>query len=397
MVTVFGMPDINLKRALVLLCLFMCLLPLYAVAYVTGPDSLQSESVFLFKEKVLFRHASSSLDRDFGGNKDRLDSIRMFLTDTCGRNILNISVIGSYSPEGTLAFNTALGLARAKTLADWLKNFNIPSCPATSVVSPDPSVKDFVRQRFAEVRVSWRPCPAVTITPDLPVVRQDEAVQEEHYLREEGAAGSYADVIDDVVQESGADVSAPSRKRSFADNIVLSTNLLYDAMLTPNIGAGISVSDRVILLADWMYARWNNHDRRLYWRIYGGDVEVRYRIGARREGSPLGGHYIGAYGSMACYDFQAGRSHTGVLSDFWNYAAGVSYTYSLPVSTHFNIDFNLGIGYLWGRYKKHTPIDDCDVWLSTHRLGWFGPTRAGVSLVWLIGNRVKNSRKGGAQ
>ena len=222
-------------------------------------------------------------------------------------------------------------------------------------------------------------------------------MQEEHNLREETAAGSYADVIDDVVQESGADVSAPSRKRSFADNIVLSTNLLYDAMLTPNIGAGISVSDRVILLADWMYARWNNHDRRLYWRIYGGDVEVRYRIGARREGSPLGGHYIGAYGSMACYDFQAGRSHTGVLSDFWNYAAGVSYTYSLPVSTHFNIDFNLGIGYLWGRYKKHTPIDDCDVWLSTHRLGWFGPTRAGVSLVWLIGNRVKNSRKGGAQ
>lgn len=171
--------------------------------------------------------------------------------------------------------------------------------------------------------------------------------------------------------------------------------MLYDVMLTPNIGAGIIVSDRVTLLADWMYARWSNHDRRRYWRIYGGDIEVRYRIGARREGSPLGGHYIGAYGSIACYDFQAGRSHTGVLSDTYNYAAGLSYTYSLPVSTHFNVDFSLGIGYLWGRYKKHTPIDDCDVWLSTHKLGWFGPTRAGVSLVWLIGNRVRNSRKGG--
>lgn len=175
------------------------------------------------------------------------------------------------------------------------------------------------------------------------------------------------------------------------------TNMLYDAAMTPNIGVGIGIGDRVVLLADWMYARWSNHDRRRYWRIYGGDVEARYRIGARVKGSPLGGHYVGVYGSIACYDFQAGRSHTGVLSDTYNYAAGVSYTYSLPVSTHFNIDFNLGVGYLWGRYKKCTTIDDCDVWMSTHRLGWFGPTRAGVTLVWLIGNRVKNSRKGGAR
>lgn len=175
------------------------------------------------------------------------------------------------------------------------------------------------------------------------------------------------------------------------------TNMLYDAAMTPNIGVGIGIGDRVVLLADWMYARWSNHDRRRYWRIYGGDVEARYRIGARVKGSPLGGHYVGVYGSIVCYDFQAGRSHTGVLSDTYNYAAGVSYTYSLPVSTHFNIDFNLGVGYLWGRYKKCTTIDDCDVWMSTHRLGWFGPTRAGVTLVWLIGNRVKNSRKGGAR
>ena len=147
--------------------------------------------------------------------------------------------------------------------------------------------------------------------------------------------------------------------------------------------------------ADWMYARWSNHDRRRYWRIYGGDIEARYRIGARAKGSTLGGHYVGAYASIACYDFQAGRGHTGILSDKYNYAAGVSYTYSLPVSARFNIDFSLGVGYLWGIYKKHTPIDDCDVWLSTHKLGWFGPTRVGITLVWLIGNAVKNDRKGG--
>lgn len=171
--------------------------------------------------------------------------------------------------------------------------------------------------------------------------------------------------------------------------------MLYDAALTPNIGAGINVADRITVSADWMYARWGNHDKRRYWRIYGGDIEVRYRIGPRSDGSPLGGHYVGVYGSVACYDFQAGLSHTGIMSDKYNYATGLSYTYSLPISARFNIDLSLGIGYLWGTYKKHSPIDDCDVWLSTHKMGWFGPTRAGISLVWLIGSRVTNNREGG--
>ena len=171
--------------------------------------------------------------------------------------------------------------------------------------------------------------------------------------------------------------------------------MLYDVALTPNLGVGMGVTDRLTVTADWMWARWSNRDRRRYWRIYGGDLELRYRIGPARDGRPLAGHHIGVYCSLACYDFQAGRSHTGVLSDRYNYAVGVSYTYSLPVSARFNIDFSLGVGYLWGTYKKHTPIDDCDVWLSTHRLRWFGPTRVGVSLVWLVGNAVANSRKGG--
>lgn len=181
----------------------------------------------------------------------------------------------------------------------------------------------------------------------------------------------------------------------FSPGVFVGTNMLYDAALIPNICVGVKIADRVVLSADWMYARWNNHDKRRYWRIYGGDIEVRCRIGAQPKGSPLGGHYLGAYGSMACYDFQTGRNHTGVLSDKYNYAVGVSYTYSLPVAAHFNIDFSLGVGYLWGRYKKHRPIDDCDVWLSTHRMRRFGPTRAAVSLVWLIGDVLKNDRKGG--
>ncbi len=216
--------------------------------------------------------------------------------------------------------------------------------------------------------------------PDIPAV---SILQDENHSSEEDET------------ESDYTASLSHVRHNVFSPLFLTTNLLYDAALIPNIGMGVSVTDRLTIIADWMFARWSNRDRHRYWRIYGGDAEIRYRIGSLRDGSPLGGHHIGVYGSMACYDFQAGRNHKGFLSDKWNYAVGISYTYSLPISTHLNLDFNFGVGYLWGTYKKHTPIDDCDVWLSTHKMGWFGPTKVGVSLVWLIGNRVSNDRKGG--
>lgn len=222
---------------------------------------------------------------------------------------------------------------------------------------------------------------------DIPHHQPSEAVAET-------AAGSGGGSMD---TESRYEAPVITSGNKWSDRLFLTTNMLYDAALTPNIGVGMSVTDRITVLADWMYARWSNRDKRRYWRIYGGDIEARYRIGKQKPGYPLAGHHVGVYCSMACYDIQAGRSHNGVLSDKWNYAAGVSYTYSMPIATRLNIDFSLGVGYLWGTYKKHAAIDDCDVWLSTHKLGWLGPTKAGVSLVWLIGNSLANKRKGGGK
>ncbi len=176
--------------------------------------------------------------------------------------------------------------------------------------------------------------------------------------------------------------------------MALSTNMLYDCLLVPNIGIRTSFAGRYTVAADWM-ATWLNDSRHHYYRIYGGDLDLSYRIGgADRTTNPFAGHHIGVYASIVYYDLQRGVSHRGVMSAKYNYAAGLSYTWSLPVARRFNIDFSIGIGYMWGKFKRHTPIDDHDVWLSTHRRSWFGPTRASVSLVWLIGSDTYNSKKG---
>ena len=80
----------------------------------------------------------------------------------------------------------------------------------------------------------------------------------------------------------------------------------------------------------------------------------------------------------------------------WSWGAGISYGYSHPVGRRLNLDFTIGVGYFGGKYKKYRHIDDCYVWQSTHRLRWFGPTKAEISLVWLPW-RGRNGQKGGAR
>lgn len=125
-------------------------------------------------------------------------------------------------------------------------------------------------------------------------------------------------------------------------------------------------------------------------------MELRRHFNVEEGQTPFSGHHIGIYASFVTYDFQFGN-HTGVLADKFNYATGISYGYTLPLRNRLSLEFSVGVGYLWGRYEKHRPIDDHDVWQSTHRQHRFGPTRAGISLVWLLGAGNTNRKKGGSR
>lgn len=352
----------------------------------TQSANASRDTISAFSAKILFPKNSATISRGHAGNSARIDSIYSFLSETNTGELLDVKIAGSYSPEGKEDYNKGLALRRAKALAALAKEINPDINPEISIKAPELN-SNIIREqmRYAELQAVSRKEQAPCNTPEPDSGTQGIEAYTPVPLTEER---------DSRVSEQADETQMP-RDSKFSPGVFVGTNMLYDAALIPNICVGVKIADRVVLSADWMYARWNNHDKRRYWRIYGGDIEVRCRIGAQPKGSPLGGHYLGAYGSLACYDFQTGRNHTGVLSDKYNYAVGVSYTYSLPVAAHFNIDFSLGVGYLWGRYKKHRPIDDCDVWLSTHRMRRFGPTRAAVSLVWLIGDVLKNERKGG--
>ena len=143
-----------------------------------------------------------------------------------------------------------------------------------------------------------------------------------------------------------------------------------------------------------MYAWWKSDRAHNYWRNYGGELDVRKYFGNRAAAKPLTGHHLGLYLQGLTYDFELGG--TGYLS-YLSYGVGIEYGYSLPIARRLNLDFGIGVGYLGGEYKVYDPIEGCYVWRETRQRHWFGPTKAEISLVWLIGWGNYNEKKGGAK
>ena len=179
------------------------------------------------------------------------------------------------------------------------------------------------------------------------------------------------------------------------------TNLLYDALLVPNVGVEFYLGKNWSIAGDWMYAWWNKDRIHWYWRTYGGGLTLRKWFGRKAQEKPLTGHHVGIYGQALTYDFETGgRGYLGGkpggdIFDLASINAGIEYGYSLPVAERLNLDFTAGIGYLGGKYYEYIPMDQCYVWQVTKKRRYIGPTRLEVSLVWLIGRGNYNKDKGG--
>ena len=186
--------------------------------------------------------------------------------------------------------------------------------------------------------------------------------------------------------------SSESQAPPSSSYFALKSNLLYDALLVPNLSLEASIGSGWTLGAGGMLAWWSKDAKHRYWRIYGGDLEIRKYFGTLSKSKPLQGHHLGIYGDFLTYDFEFGAK--GYQSKA-TYAAGIKYGYSHPIANRLNLDFALGIGYLHSNYKTYVPRDGCYVYQETKKRKWLGPTQAEISLVWLLGKGNTNKKKGG--
>ena len=394
--------------------------------------------------EILFKHGFSTFEPDFCDNGVRLEEfvgrIRAIQKDSLNQ-IRNISVRGSASPDGNSLFNARLAEKRAENIVAWMKErFSFPDLTykvysvgvdwnglTDLVKASDMPYKDevldilhntpenvfrdgvlvdsrkrqlgmlhsgkawfYMRDNFFPSMRNGR----VMLTYD--VDNQEIAVEQEQEPAPEPTPEPTPAVEEPSEPDTGRTVDATeyvaaedSEAKPFY--MALKTNMLYDVALVPNIGIEFYLGRGWSLGGSWMYAWWKTDKSHIYWRTYGGELDLRKYFGRRASEKPLTGHHLGLYGQALTYDFETGGK--GYLSKF-SYGAGIEYGYSLPVGRRLNIDFGIGIGYLGGEYKIYNPIDSHYVWEKTRQRHWFGPTKAEISLVWLIG-RGNYNEKGG--
>ena len=144
-----------------------------------------------------------------------------------------------------------------------------------------------------------------------------------------------------------------------AQDIAVKTNLLYGGLLqTPNIGVEWGISPKLTVDLWGAYNPFplgkngygSNNRKMKHWLI---QSELRY---------------------WGLGDFR----RQGNLAGF-----GFSYGYQWILSPHWSIEGTLGVGYAHLHYSKY-PCKECGERLSVNNRNYLGPTRAAVSIIYLL-------------
>ena len=156
--------------------------------------------------------------------------------------------------------------------------------------------------------------------------------------------------------------------------ISLRANLLRWATLTPDLGVEwrICPSWGIAVNGSWTSWSWNDKDRRYaLWEVA---PEVRYYMGEKKA------WYLGAMFKAGQFNYKL--SETGKQGDLMG--GGITAGYQLRLNKALALDFNLGLGYLNADYEKYEVIDGVRVRRGNETKDWWGPTNAGVTLVWKL-------------
>lgn len=168
------------------------------------------------------------------------------------------------------------------------------------------------------------------------------------------------------------------------------TNLLYDiAAYTANLGVEIGLAPRWTLDVSANYNGWTLSDNRR-WKHWVVQPEARYWLCDRFAGHFFGLHAHG--GQFNIGGLKNGISFLG--SDFsklenrryqgWLAGAGIAYGYSWILGKHWNLEAEIGLGYIYTRYDTY-PCADCGRKIAedgSHH--YVGPTKAAINLVYMF-------------
>ena len=162
------------------------------------------------------------------------------------------------------------------------------------------------------------------------------------------------------------------------------TNLLYDFMATINVGAEFRVGDKMTVDIPVNINFWDkSYDMQLKHFM----VQPEFRYWLKEE---FDMHFFGAHLVYANYDianislpFDMYPGLKNARFDGNAMGIGLSYGYHLYVTSAFRFEGTIGLGYIHTKYDRY---DNSRITDKNLKENYFGPTKLGISLVYMIGS-----------
>lgn len=172
-----------------------------------------------------------------------------------------------------------------------------------------------------------------------------------------------------------------------AQNIALKTNLLSDGFLNPSLGVEARLAPKWTLDVSGQINAWTlSHSRR--WKHWLAQPEARYWLCEAFSGHFFGAHLIGGQYNIGALDmpFKFLGTDFGKLKhrrfQGWMAGAGVAYGYSWILDRHWNVEAEIGIGWVYTRYDSY-PCQHCGDKLENNKPhNYVGPTKAAINLIY---------------
>ena len=162
----------------------------------------------------------------------------------------------------------------------------------------------------------------------------------------------------------------------------LKTNFIWWATTSMNVAAEFGLGRKWTLDASAVYNPWSldGDKSRRFWLV---QPEARFWFCNRFEKHFIGVH--GIYGEYNLGNFE--MPFTDVFEGYRYkgdmYGAGISWGYHLPVGKRWGLEFTLGGGWVHLEYDKYK-CNACYEFEGNKATDYFGITRAGISLVFMI-------------
>lgn len=404
-------------------------------AYVTPPTIIAAPPIVEERKYALSGEAyvdfvldKTDIRPDYHNNVEELGKICAQLdsvvNDTAA-TIKGMTIHGYASPEGPYLHNVDLARDRTKALKEYITNlYSFPDDFITTDYTPEDwaGFRRFMEQsdlpHREQIIAIIDQDTAQTARLDVQLRKIQRQYPTEYkiilrdyfpYLRHSDYTIDYTrkevierpGVMDTIYRMPLGDLHPTlplSQFPSYTPWFALKTNLLFDLALAVNVELEVPFGrdKRYSAMMEWWtpWYVWHHNSRAYEFQTLGFELRRWFRkcdVGL----PPLSGTFVGAYYANGKYDLE--WNSDGNQGEFQSVGATVGYSWVLH--KHFNLEASFSVGAFWGpRRHYHGMFDDTHlIWQYTGRTFYFGPTKAKISLAWLIGpSNDKKRKKGGA-